>query len=258
MRQEMTGFWDAVSWTICKQSAPRSRQITTPTPHHSIFTGRMLFLTPNQQSTEGRLSTLPIISFIIHICFVRPWLLIAEVAEPAVKWNWPDAESEHTSVLEMCSHRRHQRQHFVPVAVRQNEHVQRVTWLTAGAQQLTRPQQPAQVGITQRSLARLKTCTCSWWRFYNLQPSACPTNSCFAAHNGKIRNVPISHECSFVRDTFQSESNSNNGQLNRKKWLYIYFISILFTSKYTTVILTFTLSFWQSGICQVIPQWIPQ
>ena len=24
-----------VSWTICKQSAPHSRQITTPTPHHS-------------------------------------------------------------------------------------------------------------------------------------------------------------------------------------------------------------------------------
>jgi len=44
-----------ISWTICKQSAPCSRQITTPTPHHSIFTGRMLFLTPNQQcqSTEG-------------------------------------------------------------------------------------------------------------------------------------------------------------------------------------------------------------
>jgi len=38
-----------------KQSAPRSRQITTPTPHRSIFTGRMLFLTPSQQcqSTEG-------------------------------------------------------------------------------------------------------------------------------------------------------------------------------------------------------------
>ena len=46
-----------ISWTICKQSAPRSRQITTSTPHHSIFTGRMLFLTPNQQcqSTEGKL-----------------------------------------------------------------------------------------------------------------------------------------------------------------------------------------------------------
>ena len=44
-----------ISWTICKQSASCSRQITTPTPHHSIFTGRMLFLTPNQQrqSTEG-------------------------------------------------------------------------------------------------------------------------------------------------------------------------------------------------------------
>ena len=26
-----------ISWTICKQSAPRSRQRTTPTPHHSIL-----------------------------------------------------------------------------------------------------------------------------------------------------------------------------------------------------------------------------
>jgi len=35
--------------TIC------SRKITTQTPHHSIFTGRILFLMPNQhrQSTEG-------------------------------------------------------------------------------------------------------------------------------------------------------------------------------------------------------------
>jgi len=57
MRQEMTGFGDGsgISWTICKQSAPRSRQITKPTPHHSIVTGWMFFLTPNQQcqSTEG-------------------------------------------------------------------------------------------------------------------------------------------------------------------------------------------------------------
>jgi len=56
----MMGFWDGsgISWTICKQSAPRSRQITTPTRHHSIFTGWMLFLTPNQQhqSPEGTLS----------------------------------------------------------------------------------------------------------------------------------------------------------------------------------------------------------
>ena len=44
-----------MSWTICKQSAPRCRQITTPTPHQSIFTDRILFMTPNQQrqSTEG-------------------------------------------------------------------------------------------------------------------------------------------------------------------------------------------------------------
>jgi len=43
-----------ISWTICK-SAPSSRQLTTPAPHHSVFTGRMPFLSPNQQrqSTEG-------------------------------------------------------------------------------------------------------------------------------------------------------------------------------------------------------------
>jgi len=48
------GDGGGISWTICKQSAPRCRP--TPTPHHqSIFTGRMLFPTPNQQrqSTEG-------------------------------------------------------------------------------------------------------------------------------------------------------------------------------------------------------------
>jgi len=39
----------------CKQSVPRSRRITSPTPHHSTVTGQMLFLMPNQQcqSTEG-------------------------------------------------------------------------------------------------------------------------------------------------------------------------------------------------------------
>jgi len=46
-------------WAICK-SAPRSRQITTPAPHHSVFTDRMPFLPPNQQrqSTEGTLRTM--------------------------------------------------------------------------------------------------------------------------------------------------------------------------------------------------------
>jgi len=43
-----------ISWAIC-MSAPHSRQITTPAPHHSVFTGQMPFLPPNQQlqSTEG-------------------------------------------------------------------------------------------------------------------------------------------------------------------------------------------------------------
>jgi len=43
------GVWggSGISWTICKQNANnRSRQIATTTPHHSIFTGRMLFLAP--------------------------------------------------------------------------------------------------------------------------------------------------------------------------------------------------------------------
>ena len=43
-----------ISLAVCK-SAPCPRQITMPAPHHSVFTGRMPFLLPNQQrqSTEG-------------------------------------------------------------------------------------------------------------------------------------------------------------------------------------------------------------
>ena len=53
LKQETVSGSD-ISWAICK-SAPHSRQITTPAPHHSVFTGRMPFLPPNQQrqSTEG-------------------------------------------------------------------------------------------------------------------------------------------------------------------------------------------------------------
>ena len=53
LKQE-TVSGSGISWVICK-SAARSRQITTPAPHHSFFTGRMPFLPPNQQrqSTEG-------------------------------------------------------------------------------------------------------------------------------------------------------------------------------------------------------------
>ena len=34
------GFWgdgSGVSWTVCKQSAPGCRQITMPTPYHSVL-----------------------------------------------------------------------------------------------------------------------------------------------------------------------------------------------------------------------------
>jgi len=41
-----------ISWTICKQSAPCSRQITTPTPHHSSKeTFYRLDALPNAQPT---------------------------------------------------------------------------------------------------------------------------------------------------------------------------------------------------------------
>ena len=48
LKQE-TVSGSGISWDICK-SAPRSRLITMPAPHHSsFFTGRMPFLSPNQQ-----------------------------------------------------------------------------------------------------------------------------------------------------------------------------------------------------------------
>ena len=53
LKQE-TVSGSGICWATCK-SAPRCRQITTPAPHHSAFTGRMPFLPPNQQrqSIEG-------------------------------------------------------------------------------------------------------------------------------------------------------------------------------------------------------------
>ena len=48
LKQE-TVSGSGISWATC-------RQITMPAPHHSVFTGRMPFLPPNQQrqSTEGK------------------------------------------------------------------------------------------------------------------------------------------------------------------------------------------------------------
>jgi len=50
LEQEIMGE-SGISWTICKSVAPRCRQITTPVPHHSVFTGRMPFMPPNQAQT---------------------------------------------------------------------------------------------------------------------------------------------------------------------------------------------------------------
>jgi len=46
----MMGFWDAVaSAGQYANNLHLDPEITIPTAHHSIFTGRMLFLLPNQQ-----------------------------------------------------------------------------------------------------------------------------------------------------------------------------------------------------------------
>jgi len=54
LKQE-TESGSGISWAICK-SASCSRQVTTPAPQQSVFTGRIPFLPPNQQrqSTEGK------------------------------------------------------------------------------------------------------------------------------------------------------------------------------------------------------------
>jgi len=51
MKQEMMGFRMAVDLmqTICTSLQTEN----TPTPHHSIFTGRMLFLTPNRDNVKA-------------------------------------------------------------------------------------------------------------------------------------------------------------------------------------------------------------
>ena len=52
LQKQETVSVSGIHWAICK-SETRSRQITMPAPHHSVFTGQMPFLMPNQQSTEG-------------------------------------------------------------------------------------------------------------------------------------------------------------------------------------------------------------
>jgi len=58
LEQEMMG-WDWHQLDHMQIIAPCSTQITTPVPHHSVFTGRMRFLLPKQQrqSSEGKYGT---------------------------------------------------------------------------------------------------------------------------------------------------------------------------------------------------------
>jgi len=102
MKQETMEFWNGsgISGTICKQSAPHSRQITTcaPTPHHSIFTGWMLFMTTNQQrqSTEG-----------IVQCGIKHHTLRSSEHASWCKWHicnnfYTNHTNSLTSVIQKC------------------------------------------------------------------------------------------------------------------------------------------------------------
>ena len=77
LKQE-TVSGSGISWAVCL-SAPRSRQMTTLAPHHSVFTGRMPFLPPNQQrqSTEGKDNWIKMCHF--------AWLW---TRKRRVKWYW--------------------------------------------------------------------------------------------------------------------------------------------------------------------------
>jgi len=50
-KAEMMELKDSSGISQCKQAAPCSRQITTPTPHHSIFYRPDAL--PDAQSTDG-------------------------------------------------------------------------------------------------------------------------------------------------------------------------------------------------------------
>ena len=98
-QQTMSG--NGISWAICK-SAPRSRQITMPAPHHSVFfTGRTPFLPPNQQhqSTEG--TQLQLIN--------KEALLLRQKAEP---WQWQRNDMINQSVCYAVQQRRTEEMHL--------------------------------------------------------------------------------------------------------------------------------------------------
>jgi len=69
MKQEMMGR-SGIGWSICKSYAPLPRQITMPTPYCSIFSGRMLFLAPNNTVKALNASNAALKRFRLYITFI--------------------------------------------------------------------------------------------------------------------------------------------------------------------------------------------
>ena len=104
LKQE-TVSGSGISWAvgICK-SAPRSRQMTMPAPHHSVFTGRMPFLPPNQQhqSTESNSFKRHLGHIIFPVPSLRPapchlspyWLTVPQVRPTG--WDVCNRNVSHT------------------------------------------------------------------------------------------------------------------------------------------------------------------
>jgi len=84
------GDGSGISWTICKQSATLFRQITTPTPCHSILMGRMLFVTPNQRCQSSK-SNNPFIwkmAFCVEMIVANKWLVMFKDVSDFLCFEW--------------------------------------------------------------------------------------------------------------------------------------------------------------------------
>jgi len=72
-----------------RKSAPRSRQITTPAPHHLVFTGRMPCLSSNQQrqSTEGTIhQAAKLVAALLRVAGVTAGLAESNGSLPSGLW----------------------------------------------------------------------------------------------------------------------------------------------------------------------------
>ena len=79
LKQE-TVSGSGISWAICK-SAPCSRQLTTPAPHHSVF--YRLDALPAAQPTASKHWRQP--DTILHNCYIFWWLMLCHMAPDAIR-----------------------------------------------------------------------------------------------------------------------------------------------------------------------------